>query len=81
MSLSHLTPNQTVISTDDTLDFRSQASGAVETGLSTGPDVALEEIRRRSATPNHEFGDHVPGDFERMLERVMEGRGSIRNIE
>ena len=81
MSLSHLTPNQTVISTADALDFRSQASGAVETGLSTAPNAALEEIRRRSATPSHEFVDHVPGDFERMLERVMEDRGSIRNIE
>ena len=81
MSRNHVAPYSTAIGTADALDICGQTLDAVETGASTALDAASEEIRRRSATLDHEFVDHIPGDFERRLEQVMEGRGSIRNIE
>lgn len=81
MSRNHITPYPSVLRTADALDVYSQALDTIETVPRTAPDPASEEIRRRSATLDHEFVDHLPGDFERMLERVLLGGSSIRNIE
>ena len=35
-----------------------------------------EEIRRRAETPDGEFVEHAPGDFTRILERMLANRGS-----
>ena len=81
MSRDHITPYSTAIGTADALDVYGQALDTIETGPRTAPEAASEEVRRRLATPDHEFVDHLPGDFERMLERVLPGGSSIRNIE
>ena len=39
-------------------------------------DAMAEEIRRRAETPDKEFVEHTPGDFERILERLLAGRGT-----
>jgi len=38
-------------------------------------EAMAEEIRRRAETPDEEFVEHVPGDFEKILDRVMAARG------
>ena len=38
-------------------------------------EALAEEIRRRAETPDEEFVEHAPGDFETILERVMAARG------
>ena len=37
-------------------------------------DAMAEEIRRRAETPDDEFVEHAPGDFARVLERVIADR-------
>ena len=37
-------------------------------------DAMVEEIRRRAETPDDEFVEHAPGDFARVLERVIADR-------
>lgn len=37
-------------------------------------DAMAEEIRRRAETPDEEFVEHVPGDFSRVLERLLAAR-------
>ena len=39
-------------------------------------DAMAEEIRRRAETPDGEFVEHAPGDFTRILERMLANRGS-----
>ncbi|MCY4471189.1 MAG: type II toxin-antitoxin system ParD family antitoxin [Thiotrichales bacterium] len=34
-------------------------------------DAMAEEVRRRAEAPDEEFVEHVPGDFSRMLERLL----------
>ena len=34
-----------------------------------------DEIRRRAETPDEEFVEHDPGDFERILDGVLAARG------
>ena len=34
-------------------------------------DAMVEEIRRRAETPDDEFVEHAPGDFARILERMI----------
>ena len=34
-------------------------------------EAMAEEIRRRAEAPDEEFVEHAPGDFERVLERVL----------
>ena len=34
-------------------------------------DAMTEEIRRRAEAPDEEFIEHVPGDFSRILERLL----------
>ena len=38
-------------------------------------DAMAEEIRRRAETPDGEFVAHTPGDFTRILERMLADRG------
>ena len=38
-------------------------------------EVMVDEIRRRAETPDEEFVEHHPGDFERILDRVLAARG------
>ena len=38
-------------------------------------DAMAEEIRRRAEAPDDEFVEHTPGDFARILERLLAGRG------
>ena len=42
-------------------------------------DAIAEEIRRRAETPDAEFAEHVPGDFARILERLLAGRARDRD--
>ena len=37
-------------------------------------DAMAEEIRRRAEAPDDEFAEHTPGDFARILERLLAGR-------
>ena len=37
-------------------------------------DAMAEEIRRRAETPDEEFVEHAPGDFARILERMIADR-------
>ena len=37
-------------------------------------DAMAEEIRRRAETPDDEFVEHAPGDFARILERMIADR-------
>ena len=37
-------------------------------------DAMVEEIRRRAETPDDEFVEHAPGDFARILERMIADR-------
>lgn len=39
-------------------------------------NAMAEEIRRRAEAPDEEFVEHVPGDFSRILGRMLAGRGS-----
>lgn len=39
-------------------------------------NAMAEEIRRRAEAPDEEFVEHVPGDFSRLLDRMLAGRGS-----
>ena len=34
-------------------------------------EAMAEEIRRRAEAPDEEFVEHAPGDFERILERML----------
>ena len=34
-------------------------------------DAMAEEVRRRAEAPDEEFVEHVPGDFSRILERLL----------
>ena len=34
-------------------------------------DAMVEEIRRRAETPDDEFVEHAPGDFARILDRMI----------
>ena len=34
-------------------------------------DAMAEEVRRRGEAPDEEFVEHVPGDFSRILERLL----------
>ena len=34
-------------------------------------DAMSEEVRRRGEAPDEEFVEHVPGDFSRILERLL----------
>ena len=43
-------------------------------------EALAEEIRWRAETPDEEFVEHVPGDFERILERVMAARGKDGSV-
>ena len=38
-------------------------------------DAMAEEIRRRAEASDDEFVEHTPGDFARILERLLAGRG------
>lgn len=38
-------------------------------------EAMADEIRRRAETPDDEFIEHVPGDFERILDRIRAARG------
>ena len=38
-------------------------------------DAMAEEIRRRAEAPDAEFVEHTPGDFARILERLLARRG------
>ena len=38
-------------------------------------DAMAEEIRRRAESPDDEFVEHTPGDFARILERLLARRG------
>lgn len=37
-------------------------------------EAMADEIRRRAETPDDEFIEHVPGDFERILDRILAAR-------
>ena len=37
-------------------------------------NAMAEEIRRRAETPDDEFVEHAPGDFARILERMIADR-------
>ena len=37
-------------------------------------DAMSEEIRRRAGTPDEDFIEHVPGDFSRIVERLLSAR-------
>ena len=37
-------------------------------------DALAEEIRRRAAAPDDEFVEHAPGDFTRILGRLLADR-------
>lgn len=37
-------------------------------------EALADEIRRRAETPDDEFIEHVPGDFERILDRILAAR-------
>ena len=37
-------------------------------------DAMAEEIRRRAEAPDEEFVEHSPGDFGRILERLLADR-------
>ncbi len=37
-------------------------------------EAMAEEIRRRAETPDEEFVEHVPGDFERIFDQVLVAR-------
>ena len=37
-------------------------------------DALADEVRRRAETPDEEFVEHVPGDFSRILERLLAAR-------
>ena len=37
-------------------------------------DAMVEEICRRAETPDDEFVEHAPGDFARILERMIADR-------
>ena len=39
-------------------------------------NAMAEEIRRRAEAPDEEFVEHVPGDFSRLLDRMLAVRGS-----
>ena len=39
-------------------------------------DAMTEEVRRRAEAPDEEFVDHTPGDFVRILERLLANRSS-----
>ena len=39
-------------------------------------DAMAEEVRRRAEAPEEEFVEHTPGDFVRILERLLADRGS-----
>ena len=43
-------------------------------------DAMADEIRRRAETPDDEFIEYVPGDFERILDRVLAARGKDGSI-
>lgn len=43
-------------------------------------DAMAEEIRRRAETSDDEFVEHTPGDFARILERLLAGRGDDEPI-
>ena len=34
-------------------------------------DAMVKEIRRRAETPDDEFVEHAPGDFARILDRMI----------
>ena len=38
-------------------------------------DAMAAEIRRRAEASDDEFVEHTPGDFARILERLLAGRG------
>jgi len=38
-------------------------------------DAMAEEVRRRAETSDDEFVEHAPGDFARILDRMLAGRG------
>ena len=38
-------------------------------------DAMAEEIRRRAEASDDEFVEHAPGDFARILERLLAGPG------
>ena len=38
-------------------------------------DAMAEEIRRRAESPDDEFVEHTPGDFTRILGRMLARRG------
>ena len=37
-------------------------------------EAMAEEIRRRAEAPDEEFVEHTPGDFARILERMLAAR-------
>ena len=39
-------------------------------------DAMADEIRRRAEAAEEEFVEHTPGDFVRILERLLADRGS-----
>ena len=39
-------------------------------------NAMAEEIRRRAEASDEEFVEHVPGDFSRLLDRMLADRGS-----
>ena len=43
-------------------------------------EAMAEEIRRRAETPDEEFVEHVPGDFERILDQVLAARGEDGSV-
>ena len=42
-------------------------------------DAMAEEIRRRAEASDDEFVEHTPGDFARILERLLAGRARDRD--
>ena len=43
-------------------------------------EAMAEEIRRRAETPDEEFVEHDPGDFERILDQVLAARGEDGSV-